>query len=177
MNKVERVIRLLGSLLDHVTRLSWLFAGALIVLMAFVVGYGVVMRYVFRNPDPYSYEIICVLMLACVVFGLAHTQRLGRNIRIDLLDRYLPEVVRGILLNIVGPILGLVFAIVLTWKTWDDAWFALQNWQVTRGTLIIPTFPIKVTAPIGAGLLCLVLIAQILRYLASLRGKGITVKK
>jgi len=43
--------------------------------------------------------------------------------------------------------------------------------------LIIPTFPIKMAVPIGAGLLCLVLIAQILRYLASIRGKGITVEK
>ena len=177
MNKVERVIQLLGSLLDRISRLFWLLAGALIVLMAFVVGYGVFTRYVLRNPDPYTYEITCILMLACVAFTLAHTQRLGRHLRIDLLDRYFPELVRGILLNIVGPIVGLVFCGVLTWKTWGDAWLALQNWQVTRGTLIIPTFPIKMTVPIGAGLLCLILIAQILRYLASLRGKGTAVKE
>lgn len=177
MNKVERIIRLLGRLLDRITRLTWLLAGALIVLMAFVVGYGVFTRYVLRNPDPYTYEITCILMLACVVFTLAHTQRLGRHLRIDLMDRYFPESVRGILQNIVGPIVGLVFCGVLTWKTWENAWLALQNWQVTRGTLIIPTFPIKMTVSIGAGLLCLVLIAQILRYIASLRGKGTAVKE
>jgi len=177
LKKVEKVTQFLGRLLDRITRLTWLLTGALIVLMAFVVGYGVFTRYVLRNPDPYTYEITCILMLACVVFGLAHTQRLGRHIRIDLLDRYLPEAVRGILLNIVTPIVGLVFCVVLTWKSWEDAWFALQHWQVTRGTVTIPTFPMKMTVPIGAGLLCLVLIAQILRYLISLRGKGTTVKK
>ena len=177
LNKVKRVIQLFGSLLDRVTRLCWQFGGALIVLMAFVTGYGVFTRYILRNPDPYTYEINCILMLACVVFTIAHTQRLGRHLRIDLMDCYFPEAVRGILLNIVTPIVGLIFCGVLTWKTWEDAWLALQNWQVTRGTLIIPTFPIKMTVPIGAGLLCLILIAQILRYLASLRGKGITVKK
>jgi len=93
------------------------------------------------------------------------------------MDSYFPKSVRGILQNIVTPIVGLVFCGVLTWKTWEDAWLALQNWQVTRGTLIIPTFPIKMTVTIGAGLLCLVLIAQMLRYLALLRSKGKTVKE
>lgn len=177
MKKVERVIQFLGRLLDRITRLTWLLAGVLIVLMAFVVGYGVFTRYVLRDPDPYTYEITCILMLTCVVFSLAHTQRLGRHIRIDLLDRYIPEKARGILLNIVSPIVGLTFGIVLTWKSWEDAWFSLQHWQLTRGTLPIPTFPMKMTVSIGAGLLCLVLIAQILRYLASLGGEGTTVKK
>lgn len=144
--------------------------------MAFVTGYGVVMRYIFRNPGVYAYEISCILMLACVVFSIAHTQRLRQHVRIDILDRYSSEAVRGILLNIVGPIVGLFFCIPLVWKTWDKAWFALQSGQVT-GTTGLPTFPMMVTIPIGAGLLCLVLIAQILRYLASLRSKGIMVKK
>lgn len=177
MNKARSIIKLLGSLLDRTTRLTWLLAGALMVLMAFVIGYGVFTRYILRNPDPYTYEISCILMLACVAFSLAHTQRLGRHLRIDLLDRYFPEAVRGILLNIVGPIVALVFTIVLAWKSWDTAWSALQNWEVTRGVLVIPTFPIKITVTIGVGLLCLVLIAQILRYLASLRIKDKTVRE
>jgi TRAP-type C4-dicarboxylate transport system permease small subunit len=173
---VGRIFQFLGSLLDRITRLSWLFTGALIVLMAFVTVYGVVMRYIFKNPDPYAYEISYICMLACVVFSIAHTQRLGRHLRIDILDRYLSETVRGIILNIVGPIVGLIFCIPLVWKTWEQAWFALQSGQTT-GTTGIPTFPMMVAIPVGVGLLCLVLIAQILRYLASLRTKDVTVKK
>jgi len=173
---VGRIFQFLGSLLDRITRLSWLFTGALIVLMAFVTVYGVVMRYIFKNPDPFAYEISYICMLACVVFSIAHTQRLGRHLRIDILDRYLSEAVRGIILNIVGPIVGLIFCIPLVWKTWEQAWFALQSGQTT-GTTGIPTFPMMVAIPVGVGLLCLVLIAQILRYLASLRTKDVTVKK
>jgi len=173
---VGRIFQFLGSLLDRITRLSWLFTGALIVLMAFVTVYGVVMRYIFKNPDPFAYEISYICMLACVVFSIAHTQRLGRHLRIDILDRYLSETVRGIILDIVGPIVGLIFCIPLVWKTWEQAWFALQSGQTT-GTTGIPTFPMMVAIPVGVGLLCLVLIAQILRYLASLRTKDVTVKK
>jgi TRAP-type C4-dicarboxylate transport system permease small subunit len=165
-NKAERVFRFLGSLLDRITHLSWLFSGALIVLMAFVTGYGVVMRYIFKNPDPYAYEISYICMLGCVVFSIAQTQRLGRHLRIDIFDRYFSERVRGIILNIVSPIVGLILCIPLVWKTWEQAWFALQTGQTTA-TTGLPTFPMMVAIPVGVGLLCLVLIAQILSYIFS----------
>ena len=160
----------MGSLLDRASRMLHLFSGALIVLMAFVTGYGVVMRYIFHSPSIYAYEISCILMLGCVIFSIAHTQRLGQHVRIDILDRYSSETVRGILLNIVGPLVGLCFCIPLVWKTLEEALFALESGQVT-GTASLPTFPMMVSIPIGAGLLCLVLIAQILRYLALLAKK------
>jgi TRAP-type C4-dicarboxylate transport system permease small subunit len=166
----------LGSQLDRVTRLLWLCAGAMIVLMAFITGYGVVMRYIFRNPDPYAYESILILMLCCVVFSIAHTQRLGRHLRIDIMDRFFSEKVRGVIVNVASPIVGLVFCVPLTWKTWERAWSALETGQVTSN-VGIPTFPMMIIVPIGTGLLCLVLIAQILRYLASLKGKETTVEK
>lgn len=143
--------------------------------MAFTVGYQVVMRYIFRNADPYAYEAILILMLTCVVFSLAHTQRLGRHLRIDIMDRYFPESVRDAIVNVVGPVLGLVFCIPLVWKTWEKAFLALQSGQFTN-TTGIPTFPMMVTIPVSVGLLCLVLIAQILRYLVSLKKKGTTVE-
>jgi len=121
--------------------------------MAFVTGYGVFTRYVLRDPDPYTYEINSILMLACVVFAIAHTQKLGRHLRIDLLDRSLPETLRLILLNVISPMIGLIFCTVLTWKTWEIAWSTLQTWEVTRGTWVIPTFPIRIIIPIGTDLL------------------------
>jgi len=167
LNKAKRVLQVLSSCLDRVVHSFWYFAGALITLMAFVTGYGVFTRYILRDPNPYTYEIDSILMLACVVFAIAHTQKLGRHLRIDLLDRSLPETLRLILLNVIGPVVGLIFCVVLTWKTWETAWSALQTWEVTRGTWVIPTFPIRMIVPIGTGLLCLVLLTQILRYIAS----------
>jgi TRAP-type C4-dicarboxylate transport system permease small subunit len=176
LNRVKRIFKLGDSLLERITRLSWLFTGALIVLMAFVTGYGVVMRYIFKNPDPYAYEISYICMLACVVFSIAHTQRLGRHLRIDILDRFFSKRVRGIIVNVASPIVGLIFCIPLVWKTWDQAWFALQSGQTTA-TTGIPTFPMMVAIPIGVGLLCLVLVSQMVRYFVSLKTKDTTVKK
>jgi TRAP-type C4-dicarboxylate transport system permease small subunit len=176
LNRLKRIFRFGDSLLERITRLGWWFSGALIVLMAFVTGYGVVMRYIFKNPDPYAYEISYICMLACVVFSIAYTQKLGRHLRIDIFDRFFSKTVRGIILNVVGPAVGLIFCIPLVWKTWEQAWFALQSGQST-GTTGIPTFPMMISIPIGVGLLCLVLIAQIVRYFVSARTKDTTVKK
>jgi len=170
LNRAKRVLQILSSWLDRVVHFSWYLAGALITLMAFVTGYGVFTRYVLRDPDPYTYEIASILMLACVVFAIAHTQKLGRHLRIDLLDRSLPARLRLILLNVIGPSIGLVFCAVLTWKTWETAWSALETGEVTRGIWVIPTFPIRIIIPIGTGLLCLVLLNQILRYFTSSKG-------
>lgn len=170
MKIIARAIQFLGSVLNHVTRLLWIVSGAMVALMAFVTGYGVVMRYIFNNPDPYAYEITYILMLACVVFSLAYTQKLGRHLRIDILDRYYSERVRGVLNNILVPIVGLTFCIPIVWKTWEKALFAFQSGQMS-GTTGIPVYPMMFTIPIGAGLLCLVLIVQILSYLASIMVK------
>jgi TRAP-type C4-dicarboxylate transport system permease small subunit len=167
LNKAKRLLQVLGSWLDYLVHYSWYFAGALITLMAFVTGYGVFTRYVLRNPDPYTYEIDSILMLACVLFAIAYTQKIGRHLRIDLLDRTLPERSRLILLNIIGPTIGLIFCAVLTWQTWETAWSAQQTGEVTRGTWVIPTFPIRIIVPLGFGLLCLILLAQILHYFSS----------
>jgi TRAP-type C4-dicarboxylate transport system permease small subunit len=175
LNKAEKVIQLLSSWLDHVTRALWLVSGSLLVLMAITVGYQVVMRYIFRNADPYAYETILILMLACVIFSFAHTQRLGKHLRIDIIDRYFPKSVRDAIVNVVSPVLGLVFCIPLVWKTWEKAFMALQSGQTTN-TTGLPTFPMMIIIPIGVGLLCLVLIAQILLYLVSLKKKDTTVE-
>jgi TRAP-type mannitol/chloroaromatic compound transport system permease small subunit len=169
--RLKRAVQSLAWLLDRVTYICLVASGAMIFLMALVTSYGVARRYVFASPDANAYLVTCLFMLGCVVFGIAHIQRLRRHITVDYLSRHLPRVARDIVLNVAGPIFGLVFCAVIIWKSWLDGWFAFQSGQVVQHVSQIPTYPLKLAVPVGAGLLCLVLIAQILRYLASLGGK------
>lgn len=165
-------------LINRVSRVFWQFSGAAIVLMAFVVTYNVARRYIFRHQDPYAYVITCVLMLLCIVFAIAYTQSLRQHIRVDFIDRYLPERVREVMLNVVGPTLGLICISILVWKSWGPAWFALQTGDTLgSGVVRAPTWPWRMAVPLGGGLLCLVFISQILRYLVSLRSKAIKQKE
>lgn len=171
LDKTEKVFHAFDSLVDRVSHGFWILSGIFITLMSFVVAYGVVMRYVFRAQDRYSSEITCILMLGCVVFAYAYTQRRGRHIRIDLLDRRFTPTVQGILRNIIGPLAGLTFVVVLFWTSWLDSAYAWKIDQHTTSLFRISTFPLKVSITVGIGLLCLVLVTQILRFLLSFRKK------
>ena len=155
----------LYGILERISYIFWVIAGFMIVFMAFITGYGVFMRYVMRSPNPYVYVINCILMLGCVILSLAQTQKLRRHLRVDLFDNYLPRGIFAILQNVIGPLLGLVFCIVLIWKTLENAILAFKNWDVTVGILAVPTFPLKISIPICFGLLGLILIGQIIKQL------------
>ena len=161
----------LGRLLDRITNGFLVAAGVTVLLMAVFTTYGVIRRYVFHSPDNNAYLFTSILMLGCAIFAIAHIQRLGKNITVDYLSQRLPQRVRGFIVNVGAPILGLVFCVPLVWKSWENAWFAMETGQRTQTLLRIPTFPMHMAIPVCAGLLCLVLIAQMLRYLFSLRSK------
>jgi C4-dicarboxylate transporter, DctQ subunit len=146
------------------------FSGVLIVLMAWVITYGALRRYLFASPEPYSYEISCTLLLACVAFAFAGGQNRGQNIKMDIfVVRLSPQ--KQLILRIFSSVLGLIFCAVLLWESWGGAWYVLQIGRVSDSVLRVPLFPVMVTVPIGAFLLFLVLIAQIHRYFVSLKTK------
>jgi len=58
-----------------------------------------------------------------------------------------PEALKQIILNIIGPILGLAFFGVLTWVSFSDAMRALQFGEVSQSAWPIPLFPVKIFIP------------------------------
>ena len=168
---LDKTGQFLGRLLDRITNGCLVAAGTMVFLMAVITTYGVIRRYVFHSPDNNAYLFTSILMLGCAIFAIAHIQRLGKNITVDYLSQRLPQRVRGFIVNVIGPLLGLVFCVPLVWKSWENAWFAMETGQRTLTMLRIPTFPMQMAVPVCAGLLCLVLIAQMLRYFFSLRSR------
>jgi TRAP-type mannitol/chloroaromatic compound transport system permease small subunit len=143
--------------------------GALMVLLALASTYGVARRYVFGDPDPHVYELNLIFLLLCFVVAVSGVERLNRHIRVDLIATHMPQGAQVILLNIIGPIVGLFLCAILTWKGWSDAWYAFSIGQVSASAWPVPLSPIKIIIPIGYALLCLVLIARLYRGLVSLK--------
>ena len=165
---IRRVIQFLDRTIEHVGNTFLLISGILIMIMAWLSTYGVTRRYALNDPEHYSYEISTIFLLACVVLAIAGVQRLGRNLRVDFVANHLGKGVQDVLLNIVGPMLGLFYVIILTWQSWDTAWYSLQIGETSQSAWEEPLWPTKIVVPIGAGLLCLVLIAQLSHGVASL---------
>ncbi|MBN1831590.1 MAG: TRAP transporter small permease subunit [Deltaproteobacteria bacterium] len=149
-----------------ITRISeWglLFSGILILIMSLLSTYGVGRRYIFNNPEPYSYELSTMLLLACVVFAVAGLQRQRRHLRVDFIAGRLSPRLEDILVNIFTPIMALFYVGIICWKSWDNAIYSMIIWETSQSSWEEPLFPVKMMVPIGTALLCLVLVSQLIQ--------------
>jgi TRAP-type C4-dicarboxylate transport system permease small subunit len=158
----ERLNRLIGGV-------SWWFAvsaGILFICMIFVTSYGVVMRYFFRRPEPYSYEINTILLLWTFVLALPLVELLDEHIRADIFIQYAPKALREFLWKIVSPVLGILYSSVLTWKGLDNAVHSLRAAEKSMSILGEPLFPVKVLIPLCYGLVTVVILRKLILNLS-----------
>jgi TRAP-type mannitol/chloroaromatic compound transport system permease small subunit len=171
LSKLKRVVQLFDRILNRVNSFCLTFSGVLIVIMACSTTYGALRRYLFRNPEPYTYELAAIILLFSSMLSMAHTQKLRRNITIDLIQTYIPKKVCDIL-DIIGLFMGIVFCAVFVWTSLDFSLFGLQSGETTRSSWRFPIYPLEMIIPIAMLLVFLVLISQFIRSLTSLVGKA-----
>ena len=169
---VKKVMQTIDHLIERASHLFLVLSGILIVVMMFSTSYGVIRRYAFTSPEPYSYEISTMFLLFSFVFAVSAVERLNRHIRVDFISVRLPERVQNILLNIIAPIIGIYYSVLLTWKSLETALFSLQIGEVSPSIWAVPLFPVKVMVPIGYLLLVLVLLTRIYKGIASLKSSA-----
>jgi TRAP-type mannitol/chloroaromatic compound transport system permease small subunit len=165
---IRKLLDRVNRIIEYVSDLGLVFSGILILVMSVLSTYGVGRRYLLHRPEPYSYELSTMLLVACVVFAVAGLQRYKRHLRVDFIANFLPATVQNALIDIVTPILGLFYVVVITWKSLDNALYSMSIWETSQSSWEEPLFPVKFLVPIGMALLCLVLAAQLSRGIASL---------
>jgi TRAP-type C4-dicarboxylate transport system permease small subunit len=165
----KKSMQTLDHILERVTYYAIFVAGIITLLMACATTYGVVMRYAFHRPEHYTYEIGIFCLISSVTLSLAYIQRQDRNIRVDFISNRFSPYSQGVLLNIIVPLIGLFYVGLLVWKSFGDAWYSLSIGDRTYSAWGPPVGPMKLFVPIGAGLLCLVLIAQLTHGLIALK--------
>jgi C4-dicarboxylate transporter DctQ subunit len=164
LNKIDRV-------LERISNFFAVLSGILILLMAFTASYGVIRRYVFKSPEPYSYELSTMFLLWTFVLALAYLEKLDGHLRVDFFVVLLPKKLRLFLLNVIGPLFGLIFCLVLTREGWRAAIYSLEIGETSMSVWAVPLFPVKIIIPLGYGLLCVVLVLKIIRGFLGLRDK------
>lgn len=164
LDKTDRI-------LERISNFFAVLSGILVLLMAFTASYGVIRRYVFKSPEPYSYELSTIFLLWTFVLALAYLEKLDGHLRVDFFVVLLPKKIRLFLLNVIGPLLGLIFCSVLTWEGWKAAMYSLEIGETSMSVWAVPLFPVKIVIPAGYGLLCIVLVLKIIRGFINLRDK------
>ncbi len=166
---------LIARSMEYLSQGGLVISGIFVMAMAFSSTYGVARRYIFHNPEPYSYEVSTILLIWCFVLSVAALQHQKRHIRGDFVLSRLPKSVQYFIDNLLAPTLGLLCAFILCWKGIPGAMFSLSIGEVSSSSWKEPIFPVKIVIPVGFGMLCIIIIYQIYEGFAGLR-KKVTVK-
>ena len=158
-----RLAKTLDKALDILSKGALLISGLLLLTMGFNVTYGVVTRYVFDSPSIIAIEMTKILMIPALVLAVSYVQRYGRHLKVDFLSLRFPQIVQHIISEIAVPVTGLFVGYILVWKGWDSAVYSLQTSERSMSVWSEPLYPVRFTIPIGYGLLCLMMIGQLIR--------------
>ena len=133
-----------------------------IFLLALIVGYEVVARYLFRSPTLWVHEISAMFFGTFIIIGGAYTALRGGHVNMDLVHKALGTRARA-LLDILTFSLALAFLAVLLWKGGATAWKSIKTLEHASTQWGPPIYPFRVMLPLGALLLLLQLIAKFIR--------------
>lgn len=135
-------------------------AGVLVSLA--LIGWAVVMRYVFNRPPVWADEIVSFILVGIVMLAAAESMRRGKHIGVDTLVGRLGP--RGRFWAQVWSTLSVAAAsLILIVNGWQTAMFSKKLGVVTEGNLEIPVFWLQLFLPLGGLLLLLVCLEALLR--------------
>jgi len=163
-----KLLKILDKTLDILSNGALLLSGVMLLAMGLNVTYGVITRYVFSAPSIVAIEMTKILMIPALVLAVSYVQRNGRHLKVDFLSMRFPQVIQHILLEIVVPIIGLFVGYILVWKGWVSMEYSFQIHETSFAVWEEPLWPVRLTIPIGYGLLCLVMIGQLFRGIGTL---------
>ncbi len=171
-NGLKKKARSVEHILDRVCRVCLAISGVAIFMIMLTTSYGVFRRYALNAPEPYSYEIGVILFLICIILAIPLVQKDKRNIRVDFLANRFSKIVQFFLTNIFVPVSALFYVVLITWQGGENAVYSFQIHETSQSVWREQLWPIKIVIPVGLGLLCLVLISQlILGIIAFKRGQ------
>jgi C4-dicarboxylate transporter DctQ subunit len=146
-----------------------LLGGLFILITALLVGFEVVMRYVFDSPTLWSFDVTIFLIIYAVFLGSAFTLREGKHVKVaffaDWFSKFrLPSVV----LNIVCNMVAILFWLLVAFTTFRDATTAYQFHEVTQSYLRFPLIIPLIAVMLGGILILIQLLIDTMTLFVSL---------
>jgi TRAP-type C4-dicarboxylate transport system permease small subunit len=152
-------VHLLNSALRYICMI-------LLFFMMMLGTFDVMGRYLFNKPILGTFEIFEILLPAIVLLGLGFTQEDRAHVRVELFISHL-SVRRQTILDFVTNGLALFISVLILWRGWTLATGYRQMGR-TIPTIEVPMFVPQLLVPLGAFVLILVLILQMVQYIVQL---------
>lgn len=149
---------------DLLSRIAALIAGLMLVAAMLVICEMIFLRYVFRAPTIWQTDFVVFSATAAMFLGAPYVLKTRGHVGVDVIELALPSRPRRFV-GIVGAVLGLLFAVLMTIAStifFHEAY--VNDWRtstVAAITLWIPLLPL----PVSFALLSLQYVAELIRRL------------
>jgi len=143
----------LDALLLRIETLTAWIAGAVILLMMFLVTAEVLLRRLFNAPIHGQQDVTVLAMASFGVLCISYCYRMAAHVRMDLVINAVPGRARWSL-QFLLTCLGLLTITAILPGTWSHF---MRAWELGDSTIgaRLPTWPSKLTAPVGLAILWL----------------------
>lgn len=159
------MVNLFLRAVDLASRIAAFIAGLLLIAAMLVICEMIFLRYVFRAPTIWQTDFVVFSATAAMFLGAPHVLRTRGHVGVDVIELAVAPGPRRIL-GLVGAVLGLTFAVLMTIAStifFHEAY--VNEWRtstIAAITLWIPLLPL----PISFGLLSLQYVAELVRRLS-----------
>lgn len=160
-------VDLILSVIDAVSEWSGKIVSSLILLLALLVGYEVVVRYIFKSPTLWVGELSEMIFGTFIIIGGAYTALKSSHVNMDLVHKSLSTRSRA-LMDVLTFFIALAFMYPLIWFGGKSAIKSIMTLEHASTLWGPPLYPFRVMLPLGALLLTLQLIAKFIRDLRTL---------
>ena len=160
------LLDIIDRVLEAICRFGIMCGALLVIATMVVVGYSVMMRYIFGIPQVWTDELVSFWLVAIVTLGAADVLRRDGHIRIDLLTDRLPIQAQA-WVDVWGLLSVLVLSIVMTISGWEMVSFSWSVDLVSDGYLELPMWIPQSLIPIGFGLMAMAALHRLIQRLRS----------
>lgn len=115
--------------IERICKYAGIVSAAIIPVLAVLIVYEVVMRYAFRAPTFWAFEVSYMMMGTSLMLAIAYCTQLRRHIRVDFLyDNISPK--KQALVDLVGLVCFLLPIII--WCSWGLFVYFLEAYKVNE---------------------------------------------
>ncbi|MCP4578801.1 MAG: TRAP transporter small permease subunit [Deltaproteobacteria bacterium] len=159
---MNRILDRFLTIVDTANTWAGKAVSLIIPLIMLIVSYEVIMRYVFRAPTIWAWDINVQLFALIVFFGGGYTLLQKGHVNIDILyNRFSPRK-KAVFDLITCPVFFLFFGILL-WKIGAMTLDSIEEREVLSTILAPPIYPLKILLTIGVFFFLMQGIAKFIR--------------
>ena len=160
--------------IEAITKFFGYLSAGIIPLLALLIAYEVISRYVFQAPTAWAFEVSYMLMGTCFLLAIAFCMQLRRHIRVDFFyDHVSPK--KRAAIDLMGFVLFLLPMVL--WCSWGLWVYFLEAYKVNEMSgesawnPII--WPFKFVFAFGFYLLAIQTVAEICKCVLVLMGRNV----